>query len=263
MLIGHQKLIETFKRLIEEDGLSHGYLFFGEPEVGKFSFALRLANYLETDEFEEPGRLLNETLTVRPDEKGVIGIDRIREIKYFLLQKPIYSLRRTALVDEAEKLTPYAQQAILKIAEEPPETGLIILVVSNPEVLLPTLQSRLQKIYFPRVSPDLIVKLLSEFKITKARATEIANLSFGRPGRAIRLANGKEQMARSNKKTLIEKMAENPNSLEENLTEIIAQLAEDPLKNHRELKAILNRLVLISEFNTNKRLQLESALWNI
>ena len=46
-------------------------------------------------------------------------------------------------------------------------------------------------------------------------------------------------------------------------TELIAELAEDPIKNYKELKAILNRLTKISEFNTNKRLQLESALWNI
>ncbi len=262
-LVGHEKLTETFKRLIQEDKLSHGYLFFGEPEVGKFSFALRLASYLETKEFQEPSRLLNEILIIRPDEKGTISIDRAREAKYFLLQKPVYSLRRVVLVDEAEKLTPHAQHAILKITEEPPPAGLIILITPNPEVLLPTLQSRLQKIYFPRVNSGLIVKLLSEFKITKTKAAEITDLSFGRPGRAIKIVESRKQKIENrNKKELIEEMTESPELLAENLTEIIAELAKDPVRNYKELGSILNRLTLINQFNVNKRLQLESALWN-
>ncbi|MBI2594696.1 MAG: hypothetical protein HYW38_00310 [Candidatus Colwellbacteria bacterium] len=252
MLIGHQKLTETFKRLIRENKLSHGYIFFGEPEVGKFSFALNLATP-------------SETLVIQPDEEGTIGINNIRESKYFLFQKPVYSSRRTVIIDGAERLTLQAQHAILKIAEEPPGAGLIILVLSNPEVLLPTLQSRLQKIYFSRVSSALITAMLTaKFKITKAKAAEIAKLSFGRPGRAIKLLESRKQKVESrNKKGLIEEMIESNDMLAENLTEIIAELAKDPVKNYENLKLVLHRLTLISQFNTNKRLQLESALWNI
>ena len=58
-------------------------------------------------------------------------------------------------------------------------------------------------------------------------------------------------------------MTENNEVMEEELTEIIAELAKNPIKNYANLKSILNRLTKISQFNTNKRLQLESALWNI
>src|SRR3989344_1060913 len=122
MLIGHEKLTETFKRLIREDKLSHGYIFFGESGVGKFSFALGFATYLETGEFQKQSRLLEETLIIRPSEEGTISINNIRESRYFLLQKPAYSPRRTVIIDEAECLTGEAQHAILKIAEEPPST---------------------------------------------------------------------------------------------------------------------------------------------
>ncbi len=265
MLVGHDKLTETFKRLIKENRLSHGYLFFGEPEVGKFSFALALAAYLETGEFQEVSRPLAEAKVLRPDEEGTIGIGNIRETKHFLLQKPSYSPRRVVVIDGAENLTLQAQHAILKMAEEPPEGGLIILITPNPETLLPTLQSRLQKIYFPRIATGLIAKLLiSRFKADKKRADKIAQISFGRPGRAIRLANRKEQIAKSkNKKILIEGMVEDNRLMKENLTEIIAELAKDPVKNYENLRVILDRLTKISQFNTNKRLQLESALWNI
>lgn len=265
MLIGHEKLTETFKHLAQGDRLSHGYLFFGEPNIGKFSFAMGLAAYLETGEFREPSRPLGETTVIRPDDEGTIGISSIREAKYFLTQKPVYSSRRVIIIDEAEKLTLQAQHAILIMAEEPPPTGLIILVVSNQEALLPTIQSRLQKIYFPRVSSGLISTfLIKQFKISQREAAEISKISFGRPGRAIKIANSKSQIAKKkNKKELIEAMTESNEAMQENFTELIAELAKDPVQNYAELKSILNRLRLISQFNTNKRLQLESALWNI
>lgn len=265
MLVGHEKLTETFKQLIKDDRLSHGYIFFGEPQVGKFSFALGLAAYLETGDFTAPLRPLGETSIVRPDEEGTIGINSIRDSKYFLLQKPIHSLYRVVIVNDAENLTSQAQHAILKIAEEPPGDALIILIVSNPETLLSTIQSRLQKIYFSRISSDLIAAMLVDrFRQTKTGAADIAKVSFGRPGRAIKLIESrKEKVEIRNKKELIEEMIESNDKLKENLTEIIAELAKDSVKNYENLKSVLHRLTLISQFNTNKRLQLESALWNI
>lgn len=264
MLIGHEKLTKTFKRLIREDKLSHGYIFFGEPGVGKFSFAVSLATYLETGEFQQLPRPLGETLIIRPDEEGTIGINEIRNSKYFLFQKPSHSPRRTVIVNDAERLTPQAQHAILKIAEEPPVSALIILIVSNPEALLPTLQSRLQKIYFSRVSSTLISAMFArQFKLTREKADEITKISFGRPGRAIKLLeNRKQKIENRSKKEAIEGMTESNEAMSEYFTELIAELAKDPIKNHKNLRSILNRLTLISQFNTNKRLQLESALWN-
>src|SRR3972149_3788588 len=260
MLIGHDILFERFKGLIENGGLSHGYIFFGEPGVGKFSFAVGLAAYLETGKFQELSRPLGEILIIRPNDEGTISINDIRESKYFLFQKPAHSPRRTVIVDDAERLTPQAQHAILKIAEEPPASTLIMLVVSNSESLLPTLQSRLQKIYFPRVDSKLIAAMLiKRFKITKEKATEITKISFGRPGRAIRLAeNRKQKIENRSKKNLIEELMGDSEAMNQYFTKLIAELAEDPVKNYKELKAILNRLTKISEFNTNKRLQLES-----
>lgn len=264
-LIGHDTLFEKFKILITAGKLSHGYIFFGEPAVGKFSFARRLAAYLEAGQFEEPASPLTETVILRPDETGIIGIDSIRDAKYFLTQKPVYSSRRVVIVDEAEKLTSQAQHALLKITEEPPPSGLIILIATNAEVLLATIQSRLQKVYFPRVSSRLITSLLIEqFKISESQASRISKVSFGRPGRAVKLAGiRKQELGIRRKKELIEKMTESNEMLNGEMTEIIAELATDPVKNYKTLKSILNRLTKMSQFNTNKRLQLESALWSI
>jgi len=46
MIAGHDNLIKIFKRLAKNNELSHGYIFFGETKVGKYTFAKYLANFL-------------------------------------------------------------------------------------------------------------------------------------------------------------------------------------------------------------------------
>jgi DNA polymerase-3 subunit delta' len=274
MLIGYENLIKTFQQLVKNNRLAHSYIFFGEAETGKFSFARALAAYLEGGQFE-PAEFLQETIIIRPNEKDIIGIDAVRDLKYFLAQKPVQSERRVAIIDEGEKLTHQAENAILKIAEEPPASSLIILIVTNPEILLDTLQSRFQKIYFPRLSPDLIKSfLIKQYRLKSREAEELARASFGRPGRAIKLlqneaAQEARQMAlallrdRKNKQRIISALIEDKEKFNYLLADLISELAKDPLQNWTILKLILDRLGKMAQFNTNPRIQLEAALWNI
>ncbi len=189
MLIGHEKLVSDFKELAGKKALAHGYLFFGQPRVGKKLFAASLANFLENGEFSEP-KVLTEFLLIEPDEEGTIGIDRMRHLRNFLWQKPATSPRRTAVINDSEAMTSEAQNAILKIAEEPPESSLLIIIASDYERLWPTLQSRLQKIYFAPVGQVLIEEWLKETAKCKADdAKNFAEASFGQPGLAIMLAS--------------------------------------------------------------------------
>src|SRR3989344_9614760 len=127
MIYGYDKLVKTFKDLSLKDNLSHGYIFFGESEIGKATFARCLANFMEFGEFTESNHVLTECLNIKPDFKesdGIIGIDAIRDIKQFLYALPVNSKRRIVLIQDAEALTAQAENAILKIAEEPPKSGL-------------------------------------------------------------------------------------------------------------------------------------------
>lgn len=148
----YENFINTFKKLADSDKLSHAYLFSGENEEEKFIFAQSLANFLENGIFGTPAQLLKETLIILPDEKGTIGIDAVRSLKNFLRQKPTNSKSRIAIIKEAQNLTPEAQNAALKIVEEPPESALIIFLIKNAENLISTLNSRLQKIHFPETA---------------------------------------------------------------------------------------------------------------
>src|SRR3989344_26478 len=256
MIKGYDKLIKTFQTLTKNDALSHGYIFFGERELGKATFAKCLANFMEFSKFQEPTSVLTELLVISPDfedSDGTIGIDTVRDIKRFLYAKPVNSKRRIVLIDEAQALTTQAQNAILKIAEEPPRSGLLIIIVSNPDALLSTLQSRFQKVYFPRLSTTAVKEfLIKDMKMGVKDALEIAGLSFGRIGRAKNIVLNKDteflrkEVSRFLKggvyqKDMLKKMVEpdNKNELKIFLEELVANLAHDLDKNYLLLKAIL------------------------
>jgi len=185
MLIGHKQLIEDFKKLAYTKELGHGYLFYGSPRVGKRSFALAFADYLEGGEFD-PGEhhpILEDLMLVLPNEEKNIGIDKIREIRNFLFQKPFRSPRRTVIIDEGELLTDEAQNALLKIAEEPPASALVLLVTQDPDRLRPTLRSRFRNVFFSGVPEDEIEKwLVKELHMPASEAASAAKSSMGQPG---------------------------------------------------------------------------------
>ncbi len=274
MFIGNLYLIEDFKKLIREGGLTHGYIFFGESEVGKLTFAEYLANFLENNEFDFPSRILTDAMVINKKEQEN-GIESVKKIKTFLQQKPLISKRKTAIIDEADKLTPEAQNFILKIAEEPPSSALIILIVNHLENLFPPLLSRLQKIYFERISEKEIEDfLVNNFKISGEKAKKFAEVSCGRAGRAVNLLNNNfltevEEAAKTflkissfNRSQLIKKIIEiqkeKPEFLDYFIEFLIVYLRKDPVKNFKLLKEILSRLFLIKSYNTNKRLQIEA-----
>lgn len=274
MIIGHKDLVRDFKQLAKNNRLSHAYIFFGELEIGKFYFAKHLAYLLETGEFEIIDRPLQDALIL----ENAGGIDAMRELKNFLWQKPNLSSKRIAVINNAENLTPQAQNAILKIAEEPPENAIVILIVNQLDNILPPLLSRLQKIYFGRLSDSEMEAVTND--------KGIIALSFGRPGKAGRLGKSNEntktaeqyavQFIRSSgpaRSKLIKELVDLSREQAEEMADsaggyaelmdlffesLILNLQKDPIKNNRILRDVLNRLFLIKSYNVNKRLQLEA-----
>lgn len=226
-MVGANEKAKDFKRLVEQGKLSHAYLFFGGNEqdrMSKYEFALSLANFLERGKFEIPDRPLVELLLIEKEpDKEEIGIDAVRGIPDFLYKKPVFSSFRTVIVRESERLSAEAQAAILKIAEEPPDNALIILILRNESNLFPTLVSRLQRIHFraARLSPEV------KRQIRKSSGFSLEEISY----------EGK---------------------MSEYFESLLLELMSDSVLNWRKLKAVLRRLVLISQFNVNKKLQLRA-----
>lgn len=135
--------LHQFRKLRDKGKIAGSYLFFGQKGIGKFDFAVSLLNFLEIQN-------LIDNMIVSPKNNS-IGIDEVRAVKRFLCQKPFTSPYKGVIFDQAEKLTPESQNTLLKIVEEPPTYGLIIFIAQTPDVFLPTLFSRLTKVYFPNI----------------------------------------------------------------------------------------------------------------
>ncbi|MFA6354526.1 MAG: hypothetical protein WCX12_02470 [Candidatus Paceibacterota bacterium] len=275
-MIGHKILIENFKKLAEREKLNHGYIFFGPDRVGKKLFALSLANYLENGIFDDPkGKILSDTHLISPDENGTIGIEEARRIKYFLIERPNRSLYRTVIINDAQALTGEAQNALLKITEEPSRAALIILVLKEPELILATIESRLHKIYFSQVSKKEIEEWLKrEYLVPDKKATELAEKSFGQPGlarlilsddkfnEAITAAAKTLELAPSERKTFIKDLVKEEKFdinlfLEALGIEVAGQNKMRPEFWHKLMELRRN----LNFFNLNPRLQLEALFF--
>jgi len=165
MLIGYDKQWEFLKNKFESSRLSHAYLFTGEEGIGKKLFAkefIKFVNCLPNagSRPEKPcqncancGMVERESF---PDlkvikknlGKGEIGISQIREAQKFLSYKSYYGFLKALVVDGADKMNQEAQSCFLKTLEEPKGKTILFLIVSKPDILLPTIRSRCQVIRF-------------------------------------------------------------------------------------------------------------------
>jgi len=247
MLIGHEKQKKLFANLLENKRLAGGYIFFGEEGVGKFSFAKEIARSLERGK----GTLI-DTLVISPAESGSIGIEEARKLQSFLWRKPVAADYRTVIIDRADRLTNQAENALLKISEEPPIYAIIIIIAANPQVLPSTLVSRLKKIYFERISSEEIERwLIGEEGADPVRAKEISRECFGKPALAKELLSRSERVVSENA---------DDDYVQAARVEIMS-LYKNKIKNVEKIKEFLKRISLMESFNTNKKLQFQAAQW--
>lgn len=98
---------------------------------------------------------------------GSISINEIRELKKHIFQKPVKDKFKFVIIEQAEKLTTEAQNALLKIFEEPPSHAVIVLEAKNKSQILETIQSRaiIKRVYDDKFQHDDI-NLLEENDIS-------------------------------------------------------------------------------------------------
>jgi energy-coupling factor transporter ATP-binding protein EcfA2 len=196
-VVGHRQALEQLRSQLRMDRLAHAYLFVGESGLGKSTAARVLAAAL----------LPEAPLTRHPDyweddRIKPLSINEIRllpdkppdfhelSLQAFLNLKPAIGKRRVALVVNVGRLRDQDQGVLLKTLEEPHPHRVIVLTSPslNPFVVLPTVVSRCQRVFFHPVPAPEIEKLLLQHGLEADRARLLAELSGGRPGWALRRA---------------------------------------------------------------------------
>ena len=172
---------------IKSNMVSHAYMFEGPNGIGKNTMARELAAILLEMEnlFNSP-----DYIEIKPDGNS-IKIAQIRKLQSDILVKP-YKSYKIYVIDEAQKMTVEAQNALLKTLEEPPKYAIIILITNNKESLLDTIKSRCEIIKFTPIPMQEVASYLTVNGIDSKRASLLANFSRGSMKKAIELSESEE-----------------------------------------------------------------------
>ena len=202
-VVGHKDIINYIRSAVEKDQVSHAYILNGERGAGK----KLLANLFATTLLCEKGGPdpCNNCHSCRQAESGnhpdiirvthekpnSISVDDIREqVNNTIMIKPYQGPYKVYIIDHADMMTPQAQNALLKTIEEPPQYAVILLLVENAEILLPTINSRCVMLRLRYIKDVLIKKYLMEnLKVPDYKADLCTAFAQGNMGHAIMLAN--------------------------------------------------------------------------
>ena len=135
-----------------------------------------------------------DLIYVTHEKPASIGVDDIRkQINDTIQVRPYSSYYKIYIVDEAEKMTAQAQNALLKTIEEPPSYAVILLLTTNPDAFLPTILSRCVQLKLKPLK-DSVVKeyLIQSLGVEESQAEIYAAFARGNLGRAIHLAQSED-----------------------------------------------------------------------
>jgi DNA polymerase III subunit delta' len=211
--LGNARAVEILKRAIEQDRLPHAMIFAGPSGVGKCTLALLVAQYLNClaptgkgacghcsactkimaiiESRHRQCEVLKEgfcgncpSCRIRsrchPDirlvepEKTTISIDQVRELIGEIAFQPLEARYRVVILDPAEQMKLEAHNSLLKTLEEPVSRTIIVLVTTNPYMLLETIRSRSRILQFGEIPQDQIEQYLVQHE---GKTTEDALLA--------------------------------------------------------------------------------------
>ena len=205
-LAGHRVLLDLVARAAARGSLPPSLIFAGPDGVGKRLAALSLAQLFnctsvsgEADGELAPDACGNcsacrriargvhaDVLVVEPGDTGSIKVDQVRAAIERTAYRPFEGRRRVVIVDDADAMEAPPQNALLKTLEEPPAASTFVLVTSRPDVLLPTVRSRCQRIRFGPISPaEMAPVLMRDHGFEEREAHAAATAAAGSIGRAL------------------------------------------------------------------------------
>lgn len=271
---------EFFQKALESGRMSHAYLFVGDRGVGKEAMALELAKALFCSSIaSKPCQECSDCLRVaklsHPDLQFIfpaptkikenernriftsmvtnpylreeiwanpsISIERIREIRRSSSYKSFEGKGRVIIIVNAEGMTLEASNALLKILEEPPPKMYLLLISSQPNLLLPTITSRCQLVKFdPLTVGEIEQALIVKNSIPPNQARLSARLAAGSYRRAVELLDEHLQELRDLSLEFVRK------SVQDRLKQII--FVEDFLhslqRDSKKIKDVLTLLIV-------------------
>lgn len=219
-IIGHEKIIAHMQQAIRTGNVSHAYILDGPEHAGKRMLADAFAMALQCETQKGEGCLVcrsckqalsgnqPDIITLQPEKPGTVSVKEVREqINDTIDIRPYSSRYKIYIIENAQKMTQAAQNALLKTLEEPPSYVVFLLLTTNSESFLQTVRSRCVTLRLQAAAGEQIrAYLMKQYKIPDYQADVCSTFAQGNMGRAIRLAGSedfyekKERMLKSVRK---------------------------------------------------------------
>lgn len=264
--VGHEQIVQRFRRSAQQGRLAGTYLFVGPPGVGKREFAIRLAEALLCE--RNPERQLDPCgecsgciqaragthpdldLVRRAEDRSVIQVEQLigdREHRnqegfcHRISLKPYRGRRRIGIIDDADDLNEEAANCLLKTLEEPPPGAVLILIASSLQRQLPTIRSRAQVVPFLPLTRAQIADVLQQQGLVDQpqQVEQVAALSGGSLQQALEFASAEMLEYRAEILQLLAKGDFDPLPAAKQLTDFVAEAGSDGAAKRRRLRRVL------------------------
>ena len=173
--------------------VAHSYLLCGPAGSGKHTLARILCAAMECEKDGAavpcgvcPGcrkalaGIHPDVITVDDPDHKAMTVDPIRAARSDMFIRPNEGRRKIYVIPRGQDMNESAQNALLKILEEPPDYGAFLILSTNAERLLPTIISRTQEVAVPRIAPDVLERVARERGIADpVKARNMARLAGG------------------------------------------------------------------------------------
>lgn len=231
-IYGNDSLKQRLGADITNNTLSHAYIIEGLPGSGKMTLAKHISAALFCEnryddksplpclECEGCRRVIQgispDVISITKEDRATIGVDSVRYIRNDMYLSPNESDSKIYIIEEANLMTPQAQNAFLKALEEPPSTVLFLLLSENGESLLDTIKSRAPTLRTERHRPkqleDFLIRISREAQKLKEKSpAELSEVIMGANGS---IGNALHLLSPSESKSVLAARAQASNILD-------------------------------------------------
>ena len=196
-IYGNKLIKETILNMSQKDRMAHSFLICGEKGLGKKTIADWLAALLVCESAEKPCfacrscHLASEHThpdIIYAEHSGKLGgfsVDTVREICSDAYIKPNNGERKIYIFTDADKITVQAQNSLLKLIEEPPDHAYFIFTVTDRNVILETIRSRVITLSAAPVSREDTLAALAENGVSDSEANDAVSVFGGNIGKCL------------------------------------------------------------------------------